>query len=73
MIYITWILSLVAVFLLGYFSREIIERIKKLETEIKKTLQPTEDEESPSVLIDPDNIEAQVRWEHKQNLKKLNG
>lgn len=74
MIYIAWVLSLITIGLLGYFSREIVERLKSVEVYIKTKTKVNQEaeEETLSVFIDPDDIEALTRQQHELRIKQLN-
>ena len=72
MIELASVIGAVFIFLCGYFSREIVERIKKLEESVKAKTVKKEPESEVSVLIDPDDIRQRAEYEHKELMKKLN-
>lgn len=73
MIVLAWIASLVIVAILAYISREIVERLKAVETYIKtKVEKKSEPKDNTSTFIDPDDIAGRTKYEHEQMLKKLN-
>lgn len=71
---IAWVISLIALFLGGYFSREIYERLKTVELFVKKKVEKIkkEEEQETSSFLDPDDVAARLRWEHEQKMKVLN-
>lgn len=73
MIYITWILTLIATFLLGYHSRGLIKKIENLEEVIKsKVDKKPEPEEPKSELIDPSDPIQTAIYERDKMMRKLN-
>lgn len=68
---IAWVISLIAVFWLGYFARDVNNRVVKLEDKIKqKADKPVE--ESPSILVDPTDEVQNAQYELEQMQKRLN-
>lgn len=73
MIFVAWIISLIAVFFLGYYFRGIhikIEHIEKV-VEAKVDKKPVV-EESSTVFIDPYDEISRAQNEHDQLMRKLN-
>lgn len=68
---LAWVLSWIAAAFGGYHYRKLVEVVNKVLLEVSKTQQKEEEQET-STLIDPDDIEQQVRLEHKARLKALN-
>ena len=69
-----WVVSLIAVFFLGYHFRGLTKKIEHLEETIKlKVDKPAEPETPKSVLIDPTDEVQNALYEHEQMMKKLNG
>lgn len=73
MIYLAWVVSLVAVFWLGYKLNKLTFHVKKLAEKIEKKRDKPEPVQTVSdVVIDPlDPIQA-AKFEHTQMMKKLN-
>lgn len=73
MLYIAWILSVMAGFMLGYYFRKLTVKIEELEEVVKaKVDKPEVIEDPPSTLIDPLDPVKEAMWEHDQLMKKLN-
>lgn len=71
MIYLAWILTLIASFCLGYKFKHITERVEVIEAEIKKKVEkPTEEPES-FIVDELDEIQV-AQAEHKKMLDELN-
>lgn len=71
MIYIAWVISLVAVFLLGYHFRGLTKKIEHLETQVKKKVSKPK-EEPESELIDLTDPVAEARYQQKKLMEDLN-
>jgi len=65
------VLVAVASALLGYHYRELHNAVELLKTGVEKRKQP--EDKPKAVLLDPDDIVQQAKWEHEQTIKKLNG
>lgn len=75
LIALTWVITVVAAFFLGYFLRGLTKKIAQLEQAIAQKVdkKPEEPEPEPvSELIDPTDPIANAKWEHDQLMKKLN-
>lgn len=73
MIYLVWLLSLVAAFGLGYKLRDITSKIEVVQTLLKEKVDKQPDEPEPiSNLIDPTDEVQTAIYEHDQLMKKLN-
>ena len=73
MIYLTWLLSLLAVFSLGYHFRDIREQIKRIDSILKaRDDKKVAEEEPKSELIGPYDPVQQARYEHDKLMEKLN-
>lgn len=68
-----WIVSLVAIFFLGYYLRGLKKRLEYIEEVLKsKADKKLEEAEPVSQLIDPTDEVQNAIWEHDQMMKKLN-
>lgn len=73
MIYLIWIISLIAIFFLGYHFKGIANRVEVLETAVKlKIDKPKQSEEPKSEVIDPLDPVQTARYEQDKLMKKLN-
>lgn len=73
MIYIAWVLTLIAAFTLGYIFRNLTDRVKIVEEKLEKKIkQDIKTEERPSLLIDPLDSVQEALWQQKKLMEKLN-
>lgn len=68
-----WVVSCIAVFLVGYHYRGIVKKVESLEAEVKlKIDRPVVEPEVESELIDPlDEVQTAI-YERDQLMKRLN-
>lgn len=73
MIYLLFILATLTGFRVGYNYRELVEQVHSLQKlpETRKRVKEAK-QSSPSVLIDPDNLEQMIRLDHDETMRKLN-
>ena len=71
MIWLAWIISLVCVFYLGFYLKDLRENINSIKTMIKEKPKPTPLARK-SYVIDPDDVQQKAKYEHDQLMKKLN-
>lgn len=68
-----WIVSLAAVFFLGYYLRGLKKQLENIEEVLKSKADKKQQESEPvSQLIDPTDEVQNAIWEHDQMMKKLN-
>lgn len=73
MIYLAWVLSLVATFFLGYYLRNVVEKINTIEKAVKAKVDKRPQLEEPkSELIDLDDPVKEAMYRHKREMEKLN-
>jgi hypothetical protein len=75
LISLIWLVSVAVSFCLGYLLRTIVDRLKKLEKALmahleKRTIKPVE--EPKSSFIDMEDPAQRIKWEHEENLRRLN-
>lgn len=69
-----WVLSLIAVFLLGYYLRGLKKKLADIEEVLKSKVDKKPEVEEPvSEIIDPLDPVQQAIYEHKVMMDKLNG
>jgi len=69
----TWILSLIAIFFVGYHYRGLTKKIEYLEEVIKSKIdKKPEPEEPKSTIIDPLDEVQEAIYEHKRMMARLN-
>ena len=76
MLYIipAWAISLVAIYLFGYYMRGLVKKIEHLEEMVKSKVDKQPEPEEPiSMLIDPTDPVQEAIYEHKKLMEKLNG
>lgn len=75
MLALAFVLSLIAAYVCGYYHRTVMDKLSDLASRIASSNKQEEvgEEESKSTLIDPDDLESQIRWEHEETMRKLNG
>lgn len=60
-------------FVLGYKWRDVRIAVATLQTARKEARRRDEVMATkPATLVDPDDVVAQAKWEHEQQMKKLN-
>lgn len=73
MVYVAWIISVIATFLLGFHMREFKKRIevveKAIEAKVDKKPEPVE---PPSTLIDPTDEVQTAIYERDKLMERLN-
>lgn len=74
MILIAWFLSIYGSFYLGYELDKLRKRLTDVEDLVKayRDRNVVKEQESPSQIIDPDDLAQQVLLEHKRKMKALN-
>lgn len=68
---LTFLLAVVSAALLGYHYRQLRDTVEALKTAQEERRKPRE--MPKATLLDPDDVVARAKWEHEQQLKKLNG
>jgi hypothetical protein len=72
MIYLAWILSLIATALLGYHYKGVTKRVIEVEKAVAQKIdKPEAIEESPSEIIDPYDAVAEAQYAMEQERKRL--
>lgn len=71
MIYLVWIISLIATFYLGYRFGELEKKVKQVQEVLKQKIdRPPEEPESEIIdLLDP---VKEAQYEHDKLMKRLN-
>lgn len=73
MTYLTWLLSLIAAFYLGYNFRGLAKKVEVLEEAVKAKIdKPPIVEEPESLLIDPTDEVQTAIYEHNKEMERLN-
>lgn len=68
-----WILSLVAIFVLGFYIRGLAKKIVELDQEMKtKVNKKPEPTEPQSQIIDPYDPVAEAVYQHRKMMEKIN-
>lgn len=74
MLVLAWVMSIVCIFMLGYFLNTLGQKIKGLQEAIKdkmdKKPEPTPNKSS---LYDPYSVRNRTKAEHDALMQKLNG
>ena len=84
MIYLAWIISLVAIFFLGHYLREVKDTLKKLERPVEKAevgpTNPYHKIDENKMLNNKKNVGAVLpktpgllEWEEQEAIRKLTG
>lgn len=70
---IIWAFLVVASGFLGYYVRDIKDKIKTLEVKVeKKKDAPVQKKEESPTIIDPLDVVQQAKWEAERSFKELN-
>lgn len=70
---LVWMLSLAAIFWLGYYLRDISDTLKQLQESVKnKVSKPSKIEEPVSTIIDPTDPIAEAKYQQELLMKKMN-
>lgn len=68
-----WLFSVTIAFKAGHSVRQVANKIKKIEQEVKQKIdKPKEVEETPSELIDLQDPIKEAMYEHEKLMKRLN-
>ncbi|CAB4132523.1 hypothetical protein UFOVP253_30 [uncultured Caudovirales phage] len=69
-----WVLSLIAIYFLGYYFRGITKKIAELEEVIQSKVDRKPVVEEPSsTILDPNDPVQEAIYQHKIMMEKLNG
>lgn len=71
MIYLVWIISLIATFYLGYRFGELEKKVKQVQQVLKQKIDKPP-EEPQSEIIDPLDEVQTAMYEHRKMMEKLN-
>lgn len=69
---LAWVISLIATTFLGYFLRDIKNKVDALKTNIAEKVDKPKRDESKSIILDPDDIKRQAQLEHDAMMRQLN-
>lgn len=73
MIYLAWAITTAATFVLGYMFRQLADRVKALEHQLKQKIdRPKPTEEPKSLLLDPLDPVQQAIWEREKMMERIN-
>ena len=72
MVALAWVISLIAVYYLGYSHAALLRLIKSIKISTEKKQAPPKPVESLSTIVDPLDMIQNAKWEYEQQLKAMN-